>query len=321
VYHNVRNRYYGANPLYPTGPIVLGKYISKDKCTLVNGYDKLLLNHKVVFNMYKKYRAEQSTITKHYSAYWKARAIYKELVLSEYTIVNINALPRIDTTVIPKKIFQTWSSLDIPCNMKAAISANKTAHTDYTFYLYSDNMCAKFISDHYNESVVNAFNSLVPGAFKADLWRYCVLYIHGGIYMDIKYQLVNNINLNELMHDDYFVKDRSIHFKNGNGIYNGFMIVKPRNRYLLRAIMTIVKNTRNKYYGHNPLYPTSPGLLSEIIPSTYQFRLRYDDIAGTNSIFMDDTLILKSYNSYRDEQKATTPTSYDTLWHQRKIYR
>ena len=26
------------------------------------------------------------------------------------------------------------------------------------------------------------FDRLIPGAFKADLWRYCVMYITGGIF-------------------------------------------------------------------------------------------------------------------------------------------
>jgi len=116
------------------------------------------------------------------------------------------------------------------------------------------------------------------------------------------------------------VTDRSVHFKNHNGIYNGFMIVKPRNRYLLQAIAKIVDNVRTRYYGYNALYPTGPGLIGEIIPITYAFRLTYDDIGKTNAIFMNGVPILQSYDTYRTEQKTITSKSYDLIWKEHAIY-
>ena len=34
--------------------------------------------------------------------------------------------------------------------------------------------------------VLNAYDSLIPGAYKADLFRYLVLYREGGVYLDCK---------------------------------------------------------------------------------------------------------------------------------------
>ena len=33
--------------------------------------------------------------------------------------------------------------------------------------------------------VYDAYTRIKPGAFKSDLWRYCVLYVYGGFYIDI----------------------------------------------------------------------------------------------------------------------------------------
>lgn len=317
---NTVNKLYGSSPLEPSGPWLLGKYISKVKCTIVNGFDKLLLNNKVIFDMYESYRTEQFKTTKHYSIYWNERAIYNMIDFLEYSIIQSAALPYVNTKVIPKNIFQTWKSADIPTDMRSTINSNKTSFPDYTFYLYSDAMCADFIFKYYNETVVHAFNTIIPGAFKADLWRYCVLYVYGGIYIDIKYKLLHNIDLNTMIKQEHFVRDRPVHFKNGNGIYNGFMIVKPRNRYLLQAIARIVKNVRTRYYGYNALYPTGPGLLGEIIPTTYNFSLTYDDIGNSNAIFMNGMPILQSYVTYRTEQKTVTSKSYDVHWRELAIY-
>jgi hypothetical protein len=51
-----------------------------------------------------------------------------------------------------------------------------------------------FIKTYYNDSVLNSFNSLKNGAHKADLARYCILYIYGGLYMDIKVELIKPLS-------------------------------------------------------------------------------------------------------------------------------
>ena len=48
---------------------------------------------------------------------------------------------------------------------------------------------------------------MVPGAYKADLWRYCILYIYGGIYIDIKLEPINGFRFRELLDKEYFVLD------------------------------------------------------------------------------------------------------------------
>jgi len=36
---------------------------------------------------------------------------------------------------------------------------------------------------------------LIPGAYKADLFRYCVLLIHGGVYADVDVLLESNLDV------------------------------------------------------------------------------------------------------------------------------
>ena len=52
---------------------------------------------------------------------------------------------------------------------------------------YDDTGARDFIINNYPSEVLWAYDKLIPGAYKADLWRYCVLYINGGIYVDIKF--------------------------------------------------------------------------------------------------------------------------------------
>ena len=51
-----------------------------------------------------------------------------------------------------------------------------------------------FISLHFSEEVLYSFDALIPGAFKADLFRLCVLLIEGGVYSDVDLLAVSNLD-------------------------------------------------------------------------------------------------------------------------------
>ena len=62
---------------------------------------------------------------------------------------------------------------------------------------FNDKACKNFIKQHFGPNVVKAYNMLIPGAYKADLWRLCVLYIHGGIYGDLTQTFLKKYDVNE----------------------------------------------------------------------------------------------------------------------------
>jgi mannosyltransferase OCH1-like enzyme len=83
----------------------------------------------------------------------------------------------------------------------------KMNNKNFNYKLFDDEDCRNFIKNNFDGSVLYAFDSLKPGAYKADLWRYCVLYILGGIYIDIKYQVINNFKFENCLDKEYFVLD------------------------------------------------------------------------------------------------------------------
>ena len=89
--------------------------------------------------------------------------------------------------IIPNNIFQTWKTAlnDISSEMLYYINSWKKYNPTYNYIFYNDNQCYEFIRDNFDNDVLDAYNRLKPGAFKCDLWRYCVLYICGGFYADI----------------------------------------------------------------------------------------------------------------------------------------
>jgi hypothetical protein len=85
--------------------------------------------------------------------------------------------------IIPRIVHQTWfeplSKLKYP-NMSRLVESFKQSGWDYKFW--SDAEAQNFLSTHMPAEIREAYDALRPGAFKADLFRYCVLLIHGGVY-------------------------------------------------------------------------------------------------------------------------------------------
>jgi mannosyltransferase OCH1-like enzyme len=221
--------------------------------------------------------------------------------------------------IIPLNIYQTWHTKNLPPMMKQTTEYIKKSNPKFNYYLYDDEDCYNFIKNNFDKNVLNAYNSLIPGAYKADLWRYCVLYINGGIYLDIKYKPLNNFKFINLTESEHFVLDHD-----NEGIYNALLVCLPRNNLLLKAINQIVINVKNKYYGNSPLKPTGPLLLSSLInKNEINLDLKHFFYKNINNRFIlfNSYIIFKSYNNYLIEHDMNKKQlHYGNLWNQKKIY-
>jgi hypothetical protein len=230
---------------------------------------------------------------------------------------------KIYNSVIPLKIYQTWHTKLLPKKMFENVKLMKIMHPRFEYYLFDDNDCRNFIKNNFNQDVLFAFDKLIPGAYKADLWRYCILYKNGGIYLDIKFKCINGFRLIALTEKEHFVHDL-----NENGIYNGLIACKPGNEILLKCINKIVENVKTNYYGENMLYPTGPMLMETIfnkeLKNKIELKLETFMIDNDNQhiINYNNNYIIAIYDGYREEQKLYQKKShYSILWNNKNIYK
>ena len=175
---------------------------------------------------------------------------------------------------------------------------------------------------HFKPEVLNAYDTLIPGAYKADLWRLCVLFINGGIYLDIRFCCINGFNLIELTENEHFVKDRP-----PNSIFNSLMVCKKGNIFLYKSIMQIVTNVKYRYYGACPLSPTGPKMLGSVIINNKLGGINVDMVhySGGGYIIYKNVFVISTeypeYNIERDLQNnKINKKKYDIMWKERTIY-
>ena len=211
--------------------------------------------------------------------------------------------------IIPLSIYQSWHSDILPNSVKNNIENIKLNNSEFIHYLYDDTMCRDFISNNFDSDVLYAYDSIIPYAFKSDLWRYCILYKYGGIYLDTKYIYINNFKFIDLIDKEYFCNDN---INSNNGIYNGLIICKPKNHIMLKCIYKVLENIDNLFYGNNGLSISGSLMMTSMVPknSIHSFVLNYtsDTINGNKMyyIYYYNFPILQININYKEEQSKIT---------------
>jgi mannosyltransferase OCH1-like enzyme len=133
--------------------------------------------------------------------------------------------------VIPNIIHQIWvGPKPIPTTSIEFITNIRRLHPDYEYRLWSDKDITPETFKNYSY-IMNCKSY----AQKADLMRYEILYNHGGIYLDIDFELFQN--LTPLLTNDLVVcnEDESIHEK----ISNSFFACIKHNPQLLNCVNSV----------------------------------------------------------------------------------
>jgi mannosyltransferase OCH1-like enzyme len=147
-----------------------------------------------------------------------------------------------DERKIPKVIYQTWEVKELPDAIQQKRNEMIQVNSGYTLELHDKTDRENFIRNNFDQDVYTAFMQLNVGAAKADLWRYCILYKMGGIYIDMDSSILKP--LDELIRPE----DQCIITREGNNKYfnQWFLIFSKGHPILKEVINQCVKNILNK---------------------------------------------------------------------------
>lgn len=191
-------------------------------------------------------------------------------------VTKSNFKPKsIYTGNIPKVIIQTGADME---SLKKGSDKWRTIHPDFEYVYFDNNGCKDFIRKYLGERTLRAFNKLKAGPFKADLFRYCYLYINGGVYIDLCMSPI--INLNDILLPNYDII--SVLDRWNTGIYQAFLASVPKVELFMELINRIIYHTENEIYQGKELLGITGPRLWYILSNRYK--------AGHNNV--------KGYNMY-----------------------
>jgi mannosyltransferase OCH1-like enzyme len=217
---------------------------------------------------------------------------------------------------IPKKIFRFWHT-ELGETMEYYSNKMKIENPDFEYTVFNPGMARAFLIEHFDEDVIHAFDSLVPIAFKSDLFRYCVLYIHGGIYLDMKFESMDGFTFNDYLDKEYYVLDID-----GDSIYNAFFICEPKSIIMFKSIFQILKHVKNREYTDSDLAVTGPGMLKKIVSNGIKKNsvMIHKCIDYEKYIYKDNTPIFKSFPRYYEDTPKCQHRSYYDYWRCREVF-
>lgn len=235
---------------------------------------------------------------------------------------------------IPKWIFRTGN--DSIENLHPEIAQIYTTQLEnnpgYELFYFSREDKLQLIIDQNNDQLLYAYNTIVPEAFKTDIFRYVIITTYGGVYMDFSMQtLVPLVDI--IKNYTYvYIKDTAGDHDIVKGIYNAFIVSPKNNVFLNAAIEKCIYNIKHRIYGHTCLSITSPHLLGELYKELNQLDSVPVGEVGNDTMFYEHRLPNQFIESAPDvnlvqikhakhyEILYSTGDRYDAVWGQGRVF-
>lgn len=151
---------------------------------------------------------------------------------------------------IPAVCHQTWATSQVPPHAVHAVEQSKTNNPDISFRLYDDSDCYNYIAQHMPPEVLRAYSRINPkyGAARADFFRYVVMAVEGGIYLDIKSVLRPNV-MRHMQPGVQCILDTPKQWMEKYRLQTGYatheqwlLIAEPRHPYFVRAVYMLARD-------------------------------------------------------------------------------
>ena len=140
----------------------------------------------------------------------------------------------------------------------------KKLYPNEEYHLYSGEELEEIIKNNFDNEVYTAYQKLKPYACKADLARYCLLYLYGGLYIDLNIKLINTIpDLDKL--NFFAFRDITTTSQRSWSVANSIMFATKKSKIMKKCIDIIVENCKNEYYGISQLDVTACIVLGKAI--------------------------------------------------------
>ena len=136
--------------------------------------------------------------------------------------------------IIPRNLHMVWLGGELPLKYLRLIESWKKFHPEWNFKIWNDKDAQEF--DMTNKI---AFNNATNLGVKSDIFRYEILYRHGGLYVDTDFECLKPFD--DLLYLDFFGGGRG----SLPHLANGLMACKPGNELMKSAIDAIKEKQSN----------------------------------------------------------------------------
>lgn len=162
---------------------------------------------------------------------------------------------------IPKHIFQTFKTKELPLITRWHIWNMKRRNPEYEYFLYDDQDIQEFFNKDFPDEYLKAYNQLTIGAAKADFFRYAILYKKGGVYLDIDSGMSSPLKKLILQTDVALIsKERHVY------LYCQWALIFDKDHpFLKRTLELVLDNIQTHRFPNDVHATTGPTVFTKAI--------------------------------------------------------
>jgi len=144
---------------------------------------------------------------------------------------------------IPRIIHQTYfEDMTMDRYPELVRLQNSWKNSGWEYRFYNDVTAKQYILTNFPSRFADAFDALIPGAYKADLFRYLVLMKEGGIYADVDIMLDTTLDTFITPSMSFFAPRDVVGEYAGEPfcLWNGLIGAAPGHPFIVRAVERLV---------------------------------------------------------------------------------
>lgn len=178
---------------------------------------------------------------------------------------------------IPNIIHQIWIQgyNQIPEELKKYHDQCRLINNNFRYYFWDNIRIIKLLSKYFDKEYIELYNYYTIPSQKADLSKYAILYIYGGIYLDMDMICIKNLET-FLKYDIFFTTDIF------NNLYKRYLtgIIGSKTKHPI-FIITLKNMLLRKAYAYDIQYSAATKLFYDSIE---EYKKKTND----NNIFVID---------------------------------
>jgi len=158
---------------------------------------------------------------------------------------------------------------ELPASLEEASRVSRSNLSSFSYKRWNNQSLRDFIATSFPADVVNAYDVLKPLSYKADLGRFCLLYVFGGWYADISLKIVfplaSELNCKGLGFFRDYGPGIPSPMANTFDVMTALIYAEAGHPALKRCIDQIVHHVSKRYYGFTSVSPTGPRLFGRVL--------------------------------------------------------
>ncbi len=159
---------------------------------------------------------------------------------------------------------QTWKDRNIPDKWKTSPQAIRKFYPNAKYVLLTHEDIRNFMLNNF-PNYMQVFDNLPKQICRIDMFRYAWLYVNGGVYMDLDYELIKPLDFLERDKGIFISRERTV----PSYYTNSFLASHKHCDFWLYCLSEIVKRFNNKPFyiidDFRVLYITGPIMITHVV--------------------------------------------------------